>query len=88
MNRRRVLFIAAQRPALAQLAAGLLRGLGGDRFTVESASTIAAAPDPIVARVLGELGIDPGEQEVVPLDRFLGRPFDDVITLCAGADET
>ncbi len=88
MNRRRVLFIAMQSPALAQLAAGLLRGLGGDRFTAESASIVLAAPDLGVARVLGELGIDPETRQVVPLDRYLGRPFDDAITLCAGSDET
>ncbi len=88
MSRRRVLFIAMQSPILAQSAAGLLRGLGGDRFTAESASAIAASPDPRVARVLGELGIDPEAGPVAPLDHYLGRPFDDVITLCSGTGET
>lgn len=88
MDRRRVLFISTHTAARARLAAGLLRGLGGDRFAAASASTGSTAADPLVARALGELGIDPAGPPAAPLDRYLGRRFDDAIVFCAGAGET
>ncbi len=88
MDRQRVLFIATGPAARAQLAVGLLRGLGGERFAAAAASGGGAAADPLAARVLRELGLDPAGTPVAPLAHYLGQPVAQVITLCDGLAET
>ena len=71
--------------ARSQMAEGLLRHLTGDRFEAYSAGTEATHVRPQALRVMGELGIDISGQESKTLDRYLGEPFDYVITVCDDA---
>ncbi len=71
--------------ARSQMAEGLLRHLAGDRFEAYSAGTDATHVRPQALRVMGELGIDISGQESKTLDRYLGEPFDYVITVCDDA---
>jgi protein-tyrosine-phosphatase len=87
MGQPRVLFIATRGAARAQLAAGLLQGLGGERFAAAGATADVAPPDPLAERALAELGL-PAAPEVAPLARYLGRSFERAITLCDGRTET
>ena len=73
--------------ARSQMAEGLLRHLTGDRFEAYSAGTEATHVRPQVLRVMGEPGIDISGQESKTLDRYLGEPFDYVITVCDDAKE-
>lgn len=73
--------------ARSQMAEGLLRHLTGDRFEAYSAGTEATHVRPQALRVMGELGIDISGQESKTLDRYLGEPFDYVITVCDDAKE-
>jgi arsenate reductase len=74
--------------ARSQMAEGLLRYLAGDRFEVTSAGTEATHVRPLAIKAMGEIGVDISAQESKTLDRYLGRPFDYVITVCDDAKES
>ena len=83
----RVLFLCTHNSARSQMAEGLLRHHGGDRFDVFSAGTQATRVRPEAILVMAELGIDVSGQESETLERYLGEPFDYVITVCDEANE-
>jgi len=85
--KQRVLFICTHNSARSQMAEGLLRHLGDDRFEVFSAGTEATFVRPMAIQAMAELGIDISHQQSKTLDRYLGEPFDDVITVCDTAAE-
>jgi arsenate reductase (thioredoxin) len=87
MNRRRVLFLCTHNSARSQMAEALLRHLAGDRFEAYSAGTEATHVRPLAVRAMAELGIDISGQESKTRDRYLGEPFDAVITVCDQANE-
>ena len=86
-TRRRVLFLCTHNSARSQMAEGLLRYLAGDSFEVTSAGTEATRVRPQAIEVMGEIGIDISRQESKTLERYLGEPFDYVITVCDDANE-
>lgn len=85
--KQRVLFICTHNSARSQMAEGLLRHLGGERFEVFSAGTEATYVRPLAIRAMAELGIDISQQRSKTLERYLGEPFDEVITVCDTAAE-
>lgn len=85
--KKRVLFICTHNSARSQMAEGLLRHLGGERFEVFSAGTEATHVRPLAIRAMAELGIDISQQRSKMLDRYLSDPFDEVITVCDTAAE-
>ncbi len=86
-DKRRVLFLCTHNSARSQMAEGLLRHLGGDRFEAFSAGTQATPVRPLAVRAMAELGIDISGQQSKTLDRYLDEPFDAVITVCDQANE-
>jgi arsenate reductase len=84
----RVLFLCTHNSARSQMAEGLLRAKGGDRFEAFSAGTEATHVRPDAVAVMAELGIDISGQESKTLERYLGEPFDRVITVCDDANES
>jgi arsenate reductase len=88
MTRQRVLFICTHNSARSQIAEGLLRALGGDRFKAFSAGTEATAVRPLAVAALDELDIDIRQQTSKTLDRYRNQPFDLVITVCDQANES
>lgn len=84
----RVLFLCTHNSARSQMAEGLLRQRGGDRFTAYSAGTEATHVRPLAIRAMAELGIDIGGQTSKTLDRYLDQPIDLVITVCDAANES
>ena len=73
--------------ARSQMAEGLLRYLAGDRLEAYSAGTEATHVRPLAIRAMEEIGIDISSQESKTLDRYLGEPFEYVITVCDDANE-
>ena len=57
-QRTRVLFLCTHNSARSQMAEGLLRVLGGERFEVASAGTQATRVRPEAIAVMEELGVD------------------------------
>jgi len=87
VSKHRVLFLCTHNSARSQMAEGLLRHLGGDRFEAFSAGTEATHVRPLAIRAMAELDVDISAQESKTLDRYLGEPFDAVITVCDQAAE-
>jgi arsenate reductase len=83
----RVLFLCTHNSARSQMAEGLLRHFAGDRFEVMSAGTEATLVRPEAMRAMAELGVDISGQESKTLERYLGEPFDYVVTVCDAANE-
>jgi len=87
VTRRRVLFLCTHNSARSQMAEGFLRALAGDRFETASAGTEARGVNTLAARVMAEAGVDLAGHTSKTLDRFLGEPWDHVITVCDSANE-
>ncbi len=87
-DQQRILFLCTHNSARSQMAEGLLRALGGDRFAAFSAGTAATHVRPLAIRAMQDLGIDIARQESKTLARYLGEPFDAVITVCDDANES
>lgn len=85
---RRVLFICTHNSARSQMAEGLLRHFGGDRFDVHSAGTEATRVRPMAVEVMAELDIDISGHESKTLHRYLDQAWDHVITVCDDANES
>jgi arsenate reductase (thioredoxin) len=87
-DKQRVLFLCTHNSARSQVAEGFLRSLGGDRFEALSAGTETTRVRPLAIAAMAEAGIDISQQESKTLDRYLGEPFDAVITVCDQAAES
>ncbi len=84
---KRVLFLCTHNSARSQMAEGFLRHLGGGRFEAFSAGTEATQVRTLAIRAMAEQGVDISGHESKILDRYLGEPFDYVITVCDQAAE-
>jgi arsenate reductase len=69
------------------MAEGILRQLAGERFDVESAGVAPSSVRTEAIEVMREIGIDASGQRSKPVDEFLKRRFDFVITVCDNANE-
>lgn len=87
MTKARVLFLCTHNSARSQMAEGFLRAVAGDRFEIASAGTEATRVHPLVIRAMEEVGISLTGHASKTLDRFLGQPWDYVITVCDNANE-
>ncbi|MEO6349125.1 MAG: arsenate reductase ArsC [Candidatus Limnocylindrales bacterium] len=83
----RVLFICTHNSARSQMAEGILRHLGGDRFEVASAGTEARGVRQEAVAVMAERGIDITRHSSKTFARYLGDRWDHVITVCDDAAE-
>ena len=87
-HRARVLILCTGNSARSQMAEGLLRHDGGNRFEVESAGTKPGHVRPEAIAAMREVGIDLSEHRSKSVDEFLGQEFDYVITVCDNAKES
>ena len=83
----RVLFLCTHNSARSQMAEGLLRALGGPSAEPFSAGTVATSVRPEAVAVMRELGIDISGHQSKTLERFLGEPFAEVVTVCDDAND-
>ena len=84
---RRVLFLCVHNSARSQMAEGLLRAIGGDRYEAHSAGSQATEVRPLAIRAMAELGIDISGQRSKTTAEFVGQEFDEVIAVCDDARE-
>jgi arsenate reductase (thioredoxin) len=83
--KRRVLILCTANSARSQMAEGVLRWLAGDRYDVFSAGSRATLVNPYAIRAMDEIGVDISAQFSKTYERYLGQPFDAVITVCDNA---
>lgn len=86
-DRQRVIFVCTHNSARSQMAEGMLRAWGGDRFEVSSAGTEATTVRPEAIRVMDEIGIDISGHASKSLEPVLGEQFNWLITVCDQAKE-
>ncbi len=82
-----MLFLCTANSARGQMAEGLLRALGGERFEVASAGVEPGTLHPLAVKAMAEVGIDISTHEAKSVDRFVDKAFDYVITVCDAAAE-
>ena len=83
-----VLILCTGNSARSQMAEGLLRDLGGDKFDVKSAGTIKSFVRPQAIEAMNEIGIDISGHRSKSVEEFTNQPFDYVITVCDNANES
>jgi arsenate reductase len=88
MQPRRVLFVCTHNSARSQMAEAFLRHHGDGTFEAFSAGTEATQVRPEAVVVMAELGIDISGQESKTYERYLGEPFEWVVTVCDRAKQT
>lgn len=86
-DKRRVLILCTGNSARSQMAEGLLRTLGADRFEVYSAGTRPTRVREEAIEVMREVGIDIGAHRSKSVEEFEGQEVDYVITVCDNARE-
>ena len=84
---RRVIFVCTHNSARSQMAEGLLRAWGGERYEAVSAGTEATRVRPEAIAVMRELGIDISGHTSKVLEPFRGERFDWLVTVCDQARE-
>jgi arsenate reductase len=88
MQKLKVLFICTGNSARSQMAEGLLKQLGGERFEVYSAGLDPKGVNQLTVQVMNEIGIDIGDQYSKSVKEFMGRmQFDDAIIVCRRSEE-
>jgi arsenate reductase len=87
----RVLFLCTHNSSRSQMAEGLLRVRGGERYIVFSAGTHPRGVHPLAIRAMAELGIDISEAagyRAKGVEEFTHQsPMDLVVTVCDEAAE-
>ena len=82
MNKISVLFLCTHNSARSQMAEGLLNHLYGDRYEAFSAGTEKTRVHPLAVEAMQRIGIDISGHQSKIVDRFGGRQFDVVVTVC------
>ncbi len=83
-----VLFLCTGNSCRSQMAEGLLRGLGDDRFEAASAGTRPVGLNPLAVRAMAELGLDISGHASKHVDSLADDQFAYVVTVCDNARET
>ncbi len=84
----RVLILCTGNSCRSQMAEGVLRHYGSDKFEVESAGSEPSKVNPIAIEVMKEIGIDISHHRSKHVKEFLGRHFHYIITVCDKANES
>lgn len=87
-TKKRVLILCTGNSARSQMAEGLLRKLGSDRFEVESAGVAPSSVRREAIEAMREIGIDISKHRSKSVDEFAGQQFDYIITVCDNAKES
>jgi len=83
----RVLILCTGNSARSQMAEGLLRHSGGEKFAVASAGIDPSFVRPEAIEAMREIGIDISSHRSKSIDEFSQQPFDYVITVCDNANQ-
>ena len=85
-DKKRVLILCTGNSARSQMAEGLLRHDGGEKFEVFSAGVEQSFVRPQAIEAMREVGIDISDHRSKSVDEFAGQEFDYVITVCDNAN--
>ena len=83
----KILIICTGNTCRSQMAEGFLKSFDPE-LQVYSAGTVAEEKvNPYAVKAMEELGIDISGQKPEPVEKYLNRDFDYVVTVCDGAKE-
>ena len=82
MIKQRVLFVCTENSCRSQMAEGLLRHYGADRFEGFSGGAQPTKLNPMAVDVMKEVGIDISGHRSKDVAEFLGQNFHYVIRVC------
>ena len=85
---KRILILCTGNSARSQMAEGLLRSFDSGLEVHSAGTKPASRVHPGAIQAMAEAGIDIGGNYPKSVDRYLGEPFDFVITVCDHANET
>jgi arsenate reductase len=83
-----VLILCTGNSCRSQMAEGILRHYGKERFEVESAGSIPSKVNESAIKVMREIDIDISGHRSKHVDEFKDQSFDYVITVCDHAKES
>jgi arsenate reductase len=86
-NKQKVLFVCTGNSCRSQMAEGMLRHYGKDKFEVFSAGLDPSHVHPLAIKAMTEARIDISNQYSKTVNDFLGTDFSYVITVCDSAKE-
>lgn len=87
-ERLKALFLCTGNSCRSQMAEGWARELKSDVLQAWSAGVAPHGIDPRAVRVMEEVGVDISAQRSKDVEELMDIPFDYVVTLCGGANET
>ena len=87
-EKKRVLILCTGNSARSQMAEGLLREIGGNKFEVESAGVTPSSVRPEAIEAMREIGIDISNHRSKSADGFVGQQFDYIVIVCDNAKES
>jgi arsenate reductase len=82
-----VLILCTGNSCRSQMAEGVLRHYGFDKFEVLSAGTKPSTVNKTAIKVMQEIGIDISNHRSKHIDEFLGQKIDFIISVCDNAKE-
>jgi len=88
MSKPVILFICTHNSARSQMAESLLRQVYGEKYDVYSAGTNPTSVNPLVIKVLAELGIDASKQYSKGLEEFSEKDIDLAVAVCKSSAKT
>lgn len=83
-----VLILCTGNSCRSQMAEGILRHFGSDKFEVLSAGTKPSIVNKTAIKVMQEIGIDISKHRSKHIDEFLGQKIDYIISVCDNAKES
>jgi arsenate reductase (thioredoxin) len=88
MEKTRVLFVCVHNSARSQMAEAFLNEIGNDKFLAESAGLEPGVLNPIVVKVMEEIGFDLYKNQTKSAFEYFkqGKRFEYVITVCDEAN--
>ena len=87
-NKQKILFLCTGNSCRSQMAEALCRDLKGDIYEVYSAGTERHGLNPRAVKVLAESGLDIRSHSSKTLEDLGEIEFDQVVTVCANADQS
>ena len=88
MMKKKILFLCTGNSCRSQMAEGVLRHYGGDKFEIESAGSEPSKVNENAVKVMKEIGIDISHHRSKHVKEFLGQHFHYIITVCDKANES
>ena len=87
-HKSRVLILCTGNSARSQMAEGILREIGGDRFEAQSAGVDPTRVRAEAIEAMREIGIDISAHRSKSVNEFVDQDFDYIITVCDNARES